>query len=67
MADCPAVTLALAGEAVTANEVAVTLMAMAGVKVTPLLLALRFTVFAPGAQSGAGIDPVPAPQVPVQL
>jgi hypothetical protein len=67
VADCPAVTLALEGDALTAKPVAVTLIVVDGVKVTPLLVALSVTVFEPGIQSGAGVDPMPPPQVPVQL
>lgn len=67
LADWPALTLAAEGEALTPKPVAVTWMLTAGVSVTPLLVALRLTVFNPDGQFGEGVGPVPVPQVPDQL
>lgn len=67
LAAWPGLTLAVEGEALTAKLVAVTWMATVGVRVTPLLVALRLTVFDPAGQFGDGVEAVPAPQVPDQL
>ena len=65
VADCPAVTLALAGETLTPKLVTVIVTAADGDIVTPLLVAVRFTAFMPNGQ--AIVVPDPVPQAPVQL